>query len=165
MCIKSSQCFYDTLQTSGLGENGREDTVKNRLRLRGSIWAIGPSMGISCRPDRFCFWPAARCNHQAQRNLIIPGPDLSMSGWIANTASYCVKTLTPALIGHDLLDACPRRGEGFSLRGILLPSAAGGQSKQGTRRQRSESSSLWCIDHWRLHPIPLLWYTMCATRV
>lgn len=59
-------------------------------------------MGISCRPDLFCFWLAARCNHQVQRNLIIPGPDLGILDWIATMFGSCIKTLTLALIGHDL---------------------------------------------------------------
>lgn len=30
-------------------------------------------------PDLVCLWLAARCNHQVLRNLIIPGPDLSIA--------------------------------------------------------------------------------------
>lgn len=55
------------------------------------------------RPIAFCFWLAARCNHQVHRNLIISGPDLSTSNWIVTTFDQCIKTLTLAVIGERFL--------------------------------------------------------------
>lgn len=90
----------------------------------GSIQAICPSVSISCSPDLFCFWLAARCNHQLQGNLIIPGPDLDTLDRIATTFDQCIKTLTLTLSGHDLLGACVGRGWGVFTTRDYFPSAA-----------------------------------------
>lgn len=110
-------------------ENGEQDVANNSLDLWGSIAAIGTSVAISCSPDLFCFWLAARCNHQVQRNLIIPGPDLGTPDWIANMFDQCVKTVTLALIGHDLLGAL--NGIGWAIFTVrdYFPLAACGQQQ------------------------------------
>lgn len=138
----SSQCEKNNSVTGLLwcspnpepGKNCRQDEAKNSLELWGSIQAIGPSVGISCSPDLLCFWLAAWCNQQVQRNVIIPGPDLSIYlDWIATMFNYCIKTLTPTLIRHDLLGVCTGRGWGIFAARDYFPSTACGQWAPGTR--------------------------------